>query len=298
MLIGCSGWSYEDWVGRFYPVNLARKKEEWLRYYANYFTTVEINSTFYRQPNDAIVNGWIRKGAGLKGFDYSVKMPSLVTHEAMAKQDGHRAGIVASAFEVSCLKPLADNHLLGTGLLQLSPFFHNEEASRKTLRQTLEELDTDKYRYAVEFRHRSWLDDAKGKLDPRAAELLASFNVANVIVDGPGFPFVRDCTADHAYLRFHGRNYDVWFDEDREEDSHHSRYDYLYSEEELKVWSEAIAKLNGLMKQVRVYFNNNGKAKGARNAFQLMDLLGIPHRGKEVPVQDQTTLSTFLMATK
>ena len=62
MLIGCSGWSYEDWVGRFYPVNLARKKEEWLRYYANYFTTVEINSTFYRPPNEFIVNGWIKKG--------------------------------------------------------------------------------------------------------------------------------------------------------------------------------------------------------------------------------------------
>jgi uncharacterized protein YecE (DUF72 family) len=269
-----------------------------LRYYANYFTTVEINSTFYRPPNEAIVNGWIRKGAGLKGFEYSVKMPSLVTHEAMVKKDGPQAAIAASVFETTCLKPLAENHLLGTGLLQLSPFFHDDEASRNTLRQTLEGLDTDKYRYAVEFRHRSWLDEAKAELDPRAAELLASFNVANVIVDGPGFPLVRDSTADHAYLRFHGRNYDVWSDEDREEDSHHSRYDYLYSEEELKGWSNTIAKLNTRMKQVRVYFNNNGKAKGARNAFQMMDLLGIQHRAKEVPAQDQTTMVPFLMATK
>jgi uncharacterized protein YecE (DUF72 family) len=52
------------------------------------------------------------------------------------------------------------------------------------------------------------------------------------------------------------------------------------------------------MKQVRVYFNNNGKAKGARNAFQLMSMLGLPHREKEIPVQDQTTLGTFLMAKK
>ena len=87
-------------------------------------------------------------------------------------------------------------------------------------------------------------------------------------------------------------------DEDREEDSRHSRYDYLYSEQELKDWSEAIAKLNGMMNQVRVYFNNNGKAKGARNALQMMDLLGIPHREKDVPVQDQTTLGDFLMARK
>ena len=298
MLIGCSGWSYEDWVGRFYPVNLARKKEEWLRYYANYFNTVEINSTFYRPPNEYIVNGWIKKGAGLKDFEYSVKMPSAVTHDALVKHEGPRAGIAASAFEATCIKPLADSHLLGAALLQLSPFFLNEDASRKALRETLESLDTERYRYAVEFRHRSWLDDAKGKLDPRAAGLLASFNVANVIVDGPGFPVVRDCTADHAYVRFHGRNYDVWFDEDREEDSHHSRYDYLYTDDELKGWSDNIGRLDELMKQVRVYFNNNGKAKGARNAFQLMALLGIPHREKEIPVQDQTTLGNFLMTRK
>ena len=298
VLVGCSGWSYDDWVGRFYPVNLARKKEEWLRYYAQYFSTVEINSTFYRPPNDFIVNGWIKKGQGLKGFEYSVKMPSLVTHDALVKQEGSRASIAATAFEATVIKPLADSGLMGTGLLQLSPYFKNEDASRKALRETLEALDTVTYRYAVEFRHRSWLDDAKGRLDPRAAELLASFNVANVIVDGPGFPVVRDCTADHAYMRFHGRNYDVWYDEDREDDSHHSRYDYLYSEDELREWSGAIGRLNTQMKQVRIYFNNNGKAKGARNAFQMLELLGIPHREKEIPVQDQATLGNFLMAKK
>lgn len=298
MLVGCSGWSYDDWVGRFYPVNLAKKKEEWLRYYAQYFNTVEINSTFYRPPNEFIVNGWIKKGQGLKDFEYSVKMPSLITHDALVKQEGSRAGIAATAFEASCIRPLAENNLLGAGLLQLSPFFHNDDASRKALRETLEALDTDKYRYAVEFRHRSWLDDAKGKLDPRAAELLASFNVANVLVDGPGFPLVRDCTANHAYLRFHGRNYDIWYDEDKEDDPRHNRYDYLYTEDELKQWSEAISRLKGLMKQVRVYFNNNGKAKGTRNAFQLMTMLGIPHREKEIPIQDQTSLTTFLMAKK
>jgi uncharacterized protein YecE (DUF72 family) len=51
ILVGCSGWSYDDWVGRFYPVELA-KKGEWFSYYSEYFNTVEINSTFYRSPND------------------------------------------------------------------------------------------------------------------------------------------------------------------------------------------------------------------------------------------------------
>jgi uncharacterized protein YecE (DUF72 family) len=273
---------------------MAKKKEEWLRYYATYFNTVEINSTFYRPPNEFLVNGWIKKGLGLRDFEYSVKMPAQVTHEALASKEGEKAGIQASAFEATCVKPLADHKLLGAVLIQLSPYFHHDSASVDALRQTLEALDTDMYSYAVEFRHRSWLD-GKGKLDLPVAQMLAGFNVANVIVDAPGFPVVRDCTADHAYLRFHGRNYDLWFDEDSEEDVRHSRYDYLYSNAELADWRDAIVKLSGLMKTVRVYFNNNGKAKGPKNALQLMDMLSIPHREKEIAVMDQATLGSFLM---
>jgi hypothetical protein len=52
ILVGCSGWSYDDWVDAFYPVELANKKGEWFNYYAQYFSTVEINSTFYRPPGE------------------------------------------------------------------------------------------------------------------------------------------------------------------------------------------------------------------------------------------------------
>ncbi|WP_162137677.1 DUF72 domain-containing protein [Methanomassiliicoccus luminyensis] len=295
VLIGCSGWSYEDWVGRFYPVALAKKKEEWLRYYASYFSTVEINSTFYHPPNEFMVNGWIKKGQAFKSFEYSVKMPQQVTHETLSNGEADKAAVLATAFEGHCIKPLADNGLFGSGLIQLSPSFRNGDGSIRQLRTVLEALDTDKYRYAVEFRHRSWLDEVKGKLDPPVAKLLAELNVANVIVDGPDLPMVRDITADHAYLRLHGRSRETWSDDEREEDAHISRSDYLYSEEELSIWKEAIEKLDGLTGSVRVYFNNNGRAKGAKNAFQLMDMMSIPHREKEISVQDQTTLGNFLM---
>jgi uncharacterized protein YecE (DUF72 family) len=296
MLIGISGWSYEDWVGRFYPVNLARKKEEWLRYYASYFTTVEINSSFYHPPNEFMVNGWIKKGLGLKGFEFSVKVPSQVTHEALVRKSGGSAGIQASAFEASCVRPLAENHLLGAALLQLSPYFKNDEASQKALEETLDSLDTERYRYAVEFRHRSWLEEDGERLDQRVFETLASRNVATVMVDGPCFPVVRENTANHAYVRMHGRNQDIWDDEDREEDVRQSRYDYLYSEEELRVWEADLVRLKDEVDQVRVYFNNNEKAKGIRNALQLMDMLGIHHKEKNVPAQDQTYLGEFLLA--
>lgn len=296
MLIGCSGWSYEDWAGRFYPVNIARKKEEWLRYYALFFNTVEINSTFYRMPNEFIVNGWIRKGLGLKDFEFSVKMPAQVTHEALAHNEGGKAGILASAFEATCVRPLADNRLLGATLLQLPPSFRNEEASRKALEETLDTLDTDKYRYAVEFRHRSWLDDRTGGPEPQVRELLQTRGVANVSADGPGMPLTVETTADNAYVRLHGRDHDVWSYEEHEDDIRLSRFDHLYSDEEMDEIKDRLVQLSEKVSQIRVYFNNTAKAKGIRNALQLMDLLGIHHRGKEIPLQDQTHVGTFLMA--
>lgn len=296
VLIGCSGWSYEDWAGRFYPVNIARKKEEWLRYYASFFNTVEINSTFYRPPNEFIVNGWIKKGLGLKGFEFSVKMPAQVTHDALAKGEGAKAGILASAFEATCIRPMAENRLLGMGLIQLPPGFRNEDASRRALEEMLDTLDTGRYRYAVEFRHRSWLDDREGGPESRAGELLASRGVANVAADGPGITLGTETTADHAYVRLHGRNHDVWSDEEHEDDIRLSRFDYLYSDDELDDIKGRIVQLSGKVSEVRVYFNNTSKAKGIRNALRLMDLLGIHHREKEIPLQDQTHLGAFLMA--
>ncbi len=79
-LLGCSGWFYDDWVGRFCPMVLAKKKGEWFSYYAKYFQKVEINSTFYRPPGELQVQSWIKKAKDLKGFEYSVRVPQLV-HE-------------------------------------------------------------------------------------------------------------------------------------------------------------------------------------------------------------------------
>ena len=67
ILVGCSGWSYDDWVGGFYPIDLANKKGAWFDYYSKYFSTVEINSSFYRPPGEFQVNAWIKKGKDKKG---------------------------------------------------------------------------------------------------------------------------------------------------------------------------------------------------------------------------------------
>jgi uncharacterized protein YecE (DUF72 family) len=293
VLMGCSGWSYDDWVGRFYPLDLAQKRGEWLRYYAGYFKTVEINSTFYRPPNEFLVRSWIKKASDLEDFEFSVKLPQIVTHDSIVKGNAEGAANQAASFEKMCVEPLAKGELLGSVLIQLSPYFRNEGSAVSILSALLRVVSCEKYRYAVEFRHRSWLDDSGREIVPEALELLRERKVANVVVDGPGFPVTSRDTADHSYFRFHGRNYDIWYSDEKEDDYRINRYDFLYSEEQLRPWIGRIKGAEEGAKKVRVYFNNHGRAKAVKNAFQMMDLLSIAHREKEIQLQDQMTLGSF-----
>ena len=293
-LIGCSGWSYDDWVGRFYPSDLAKRKGEWLSYYSRYFSTVEINSTFYRVPNDFMVRSWIERGKQKPGFEFSVKLPQIITHESILKADGEKAAMQASSFEGICVKPLAEEGLLGGVLIQLTPYFRLEgKESLAKLRALLEMLDTDAFDYAVEFRHRSWLNKKGNELAADALETLQEFGVANVIVDGPGFPVTRSLTAGHAYVRFHGRNYDIWFKDEDEDDYRMNRYDYIYKHEELEPWRSRLQEIISNCDTARIYFNNHGRSKAVKNAFQMMDLLGVSHDEKDIDIQDQMTLGEF-----
>ena len=288
--VGCSGWSFDDWVGRFYPVELGKKKGEWFAYYSQFFPTVEINSTFYRPPNEFLVRNWVAKAKDVEGFEYSVKMPQLVTHESLVKGEVAKASEQAASFEKICVEPLAAAEKMGCVLLQLSPYFKNEGTSLHALTSVLDAVDTGKYNYAVEFRHRTWLDEGKREVSAAALEALRERNVAIVLLDGPGFPITKAETADHAYVRFHGRNYDIWYRDEPEDDARLNRYDYLYTEDQLRHWVPRIKEAETRTKKVRVFFNNHGFGKSAKNALQMMDLLGIQHRQKEFKITSQNKL--------
>jgi len=293
ILVGCSGWSYDDWVGAFYPAELAKKKREWFDYYAQYFTTVEINSTFYRPPGELQVNSWIKKAKNKMGFEYSLKVPQLVTHKALVEGDKEKAIIWATSFEKTCVMPLAEAGLLGGVLLQLSPYFKSEGSALDTLKGVLDAVSHQDFDYAVEFRHRSWLGESKKEIDPATLEALRDRNVANVLIDGPGLHVGTEQTADHAYLRFHGRNYDIWYRDEKEDDHRLDRYDYLYKRDQLEPWVPQIKEAELKEAKVRIYFNNHARAKSVRNAFLLMDMLLIEHKQKEIKSQDQFTLGEF-----
>lgn len=124
------------------------------------------------------------------------------------------------------------------------------------------------YQYAVEFRHPSWNTEGPW-------EMLAHYNIATVLIDSPfsdHLGFLSDITItsrDHLFIRFHGRN------------AIH-RYNYLYSKDELCLWSERIKRLmettmDGTieLKVIRIYFNNHYGGKSIINALEFKDILGM-----------------------
>jgi uncharacterized protein YecE (DUF72 family) len=127
-------------------------------------------------------------------------------------------------------------------LLQLSPYFKNEGAALDNLKGVLDAVSHQDFNYAVEFRHGSWLDETKKEIDREVLEALRERNVANVPIDGPGLHLGSEQIADHACLRFHGRNYDIWYREEKEDDHRLDRYDYLYKRDQLEPWVPRLRK--------------------------------------------------------
>lgn len=144
LYVGCSGWSYDSWLTHFYPAKLERR--QWLEYYGKVFDYVEIDSSFYRIPNEFMVSRWSK--ATPENFRFTAKFPQIITHKK-------RLGDVGSDLDYfyKAMAPL-QNKLLCL-LLQMPPSITKDEGLKK-----LQELPLDnRFRYAVEARHQSWFDD-------------------------------------------------------------------------------------------------------------------------------------------
>jgi uncharacterized protein YecE (DUF72 family) len=242
VLLGTCGWSYQEWVGMFYPNNRVAK----LPFYARVFDTVEVDSSFYLMPSKSMVKGWVR--ATGPSFKFSLKVPKTVTHDSRLV-DAEREFL---AF-LDVIRPLEDAGKLGCLLVQLPPSFTFDEVHSL---EAFMGFFPRHIHFAVEFRHESW--DRK-----ETWELLKKQGVANTVTDSPieflSKPIVT--TDTHAYVRWHGRGKSVWFD-------------YTYSEEELEPW---IAKIDAMASKVRVlyaYFNNHYHSSAPINALQFLEMSG------------------------
>jgi uncharacterized protein YecE (DUF72 family) len=273
IFIGTSGWSYPrgegTWNGYFYP---AGKINE-LEYYSHYFSTVEINSTFYRPPDPRVTKHWAQVVPN--GFLFTVKLWQKFTHPKMFEATTGDEAVISiedvRLFQTS-IEPLDKAGKLGAILAQFPPSFKNNTTNVHILTAIIRHFNW--CRLAVELRHNSWSDDE------RTCELLRNNNVAWVRIDEPQFPSSVSqelpLTGDIAYFRYHGRNVETWWSGDNE-----TRYKYLYSDQEIAALSKAVRKASQETRMVFVFFNNHWKAYAPRNAVDIISNLGLPMR--EVP---------------
>jgi uncharacterized protein YecE (DUF72 family) len=175
------------------------------------------------------------------------------------------------------IDPLASTGKLGALLAQFPASFKDTPASQDYLSDLLRRLGG--YLVAVELRHASWSDRIADTL-----ALLNGFNAAWVQIDEPKFRFsIRQNFLPNVkgfyYMRLHGRNAATWWRHEKAED----RYDYLYSGEELKEFSETADAARQLVKKLYLYTNNHFSAKSVANAAMIKQQLGEPIEGEYPP---------------
>jgi len=262
--IGTSGFSFPDWWGVVYPQNIQPKDA--LRYYEQElgFNTAEINFTYYTLPGLKTMEGLTNKTTD--DFDFVVKAFKGMTHDPFDSRLEKRPEIteVKEAFEkfLYSMKPMIERNKLGAVLLQFPVFFYPRPESRDYLLQCKEWLSN--VPAVVEFRNRAW---AK----PETFTFLKENDLAYCIVDEPKLPrlmpFVEEITSNIGYLRLHGRNQN-WFNAPTSE-----RYNYLYSDNELKEFVDPIKRICQKAEKGYIFFNNCHAGAAARNALQMKSLL-------------------------
>lgn len=251
--IGTSGYSYKDWRGTFYPDNIDKK--EMLSYYAREFNFTEVNSTYYKMPNQYMIYNMMRKTP--KNFTFVVKAFGGITH----KRDNLKRD--ADIF-LNSLIPLIEGKKLGCILAQFPYSFHKTPGNieyLKRMREAFKDIPV-----AVEFRTAEWIDD-------KVFNLMERENLAFVCVDEPQIegllPPVAAATADIGYVRFHGRNAAKWYNHSEP----YERYNYLYSKEELQEWVPKIRELAARTLMVFIAMNNHFNAQAVINARELLELI-------------------------
>jgi uncharacterized protein YecE (DUF72 family) len=270
VLIGCSGWSYNDsfekggWVKVFYPDAQTKK----LPYYGQFFNTAEMDATFYEKFYMYMTKDTFTamNKATPANFQFSVKVPETVTH--YNRLDINKGAMALLNEFLEKISPLKYANKLGSVLIQLPPSF-----TVKEFQNTEEFLDRlpSGYDYAVEFRHPSWNTEGPW-------ELLKHYNIAAVLTDSPEpdkLQFLSEpiVTTNHCFIRWHGRQVKP-------------RYNYLYSRDELRSWVDKVKRISLETPVVRGYFNNHYGARAVINAIEFKEMLGNTLSEKENAIKE------------
>jgi uncharacterized protein YecE (DUF72 family) len=240
VFIGTSGWSYPHWADVFYPPGV--KPGKYLEHYVSQFNCVEINASFYHLPREATIEGWMVRTP--EAFRFCPKLSRYITHQVRLHQVGESLAKFFALF-----RPMEKR--MGPVLIQLPPGIHFD---LPLLTNFLSELAAynPPFRFALEIRHRSWLNDL-------CFDLLKKYGVAFVVADsGARFPYCEAITTDFMYLRLHG---------------HETLYASEYTASELQQFAGKIAEWRLRMRNIWVFFNNDFHGFAVKNALRLREMV-------------------------
>jgi uncharacterized protein YecE (DUF72 family) len=257
ILVGPAGWSYTDWEGIVYPRHKPRGFHE-AAYLAQFFDTIEINTSFYSPPRAQVVKAWAARIAFNPNFKFTAKLWKRFTHERNANLQDEKLFKQGMA-------PLVTEGRLGALLLQFPWSFRNTPENHEYLSGLI--MQFMEYPLVLEVRHSSWNK-------PEVFEWLAGLRVGFCNIDQPVIgqsiaPSAR-ATAPVGYVRLHGRNYEHWFTSNEHPEE---RYNYLYSQAELEPWAARIQNIAQRAEVTFVITNNHFQGKAIANALQLVSLL-------------------------
>jgi len=266
--VGPAGWSYADWNGYAYPAKKPKGFHE-ITYLAEFFDTIEINTSFYNPLRADQSKRWVERVAANRKFMFTAKMWQRFTH--VANPSGEDEQLVRAGFDV-----LRDAGKLGAVLLQFPFSFHKTQETVAYLGGVLKRFAD--YPLVVEVRHATWNA-------PEVFELLSERGVGFCNIDQPVIGKSLEPSAlaigPVGYVRLHGRRYDTWFS-DHVSIPGYERYNYLYSASELEPWVERTEKVAGAARDVYVITNNHYQGKGVVNALELISML----KGAKVKVPE------------
>jgi len=244
--VGCSGWSYEDWVGPFYPKN-ARAKD-FLRLYSSVFDTVEIDSSFYRIPNQSMISQWKKNTPD--NFLFSPKFPKKVTHDFKLENVNSTVN-----FFYKTLAGLGNK--LGPIVVQLPPSFKYDKGFPVLQNFISSDLKTSAFRHAIEFRHKSWFRDDVYKL-------LEGNNVSFCWSITEYVTTPTRLTSDFIYTRMVGERDITKFNETQKDRS-----------KQMNEMSQAIKTSVGSVDDAFIFFNNHFAGFGPESVNEFKRLLGL-----------------------
>jgi uncharacterized protein YecE (DUF72 family) len=275
--IGPAGWSYTDWQGIVYPVHKPRGFHE-AAYLAEFFDTIEINTSFYQPLRPGLARAWVERVAFNKDFQFTAKLWNRFTHE--------RENLKSEDEKIfkRGLAPLAEAGRLGALLVQFPWSFKNTPKDREYLESVCRRFRD--YPLVVEVRHASWDQ-------PEVREMLGELAVGFANIDQPvigrSLRPSEHATAPVGYVRLHGRRYDQWFSS---EGDPHERYNYLYRLSELEPWAERVKKVAESARVTFVIANNHFQGKAVTNALQLIALVeGRPVKAPETLIEHYPELA-------